>query len=122
MYLVGKAHPNKDRALSTLRQLTEQNRRLVTSTEVFQEICHRYVALGKREAILPCFEALSAVVDEVFPIDMETIKHAHLILLAQPKLSARDAIHVASMKCHGVEVLLSFDTDFDQVPGIQRVS
>ena len=44
------------------------------------------------------------------------------ILLASPTLSARDAIHVAVMRQHGVEEILSFDRAFDDVRDIRRIA
>jgi predicted nucleic acid-binding protein len=35
-------------------------------------------------------------------------------------LSARDALHAAVMKNHGIEVIATFDKDFDAVAGIRR--
>ncbi len=39
-----------------------------------------------------------------------------------PRLSTRDALHVAVMTAEGVERILSFDAGFDTVAGIQRLS
>jgi predicted nucleic acid-binding protein len=35
-------------------------------------------------------------------------------------LSARDAIHVAVMRQHGIDDILTFDTGFDIVTGLRR--
>jgi predicted nucleic acid-binding protein len=36
-------------------------------------------------------------------------------------LTARDAIHLAVMREHGIEVILSFDRHFDGLPGVSRL-
>jgi hypothetical protein len=41
----------------------------VTDAEVLQEIMHRYVAIDRRDAIQPAFDALFGVVDEVLSVD-----------------------------------------------------
>jgi hypothetical protein len=41
--------------------LRPAGRRLVTDAEVSQEICHRYVAINRREAIQPAFDAILGV-------------------------------------------------------------
>ena len=46
--------------------------RLVTNAEVLQEICHRYVAINKREAIQPAFDAILGVVDDVLAMSVLT--------------------------------------------------
>ena len=37
-------------------------------------------------------------------------------------LSAREPVHLAVMEQHGVERILSFDSGFDDFPGITRLS
>jgi predicted nucleic acid-binding protein len=121
MYLVGAPHPNKEGALRLLERCISERRRLVTDVEVLQEILHRYTAIRRREAIQPAFSALLDVVDEVLDVRLPQVQRAKEIVLAQPGLSARDALHVSVMESHGVERILTFDAGFDQVPGIARV-
>ena len=122
MYLVGADHPHKGDARRLLERLAHERHRLVTDAEVFQEILHRYTAIGRRDAVHPAFEALLKVVDEVLPIRRQEILRARDALLATPRLSARDAIHVAVMEENGITRVLSFDRGFDGLPGIQRLS
>ena len=122
MYLVGAPHPHKADAQRLLEQSISQGERLVTDAEVLQEILHRYVALDRRDAIQPAFDAVLGVVDEVLPITRQDAERARTIVLGSPRLSARDAIHVAVMEHHGVARILSFDSAFDRVPGITRLS
>ncbi|MDE2906525.1 MAG: type II toxin-antitoxin system VapC family toxin, partial [Acidobacteriota bacterium] len=92
MYLVGAAHPHKADAQRLLERLAIDNRRLVSDVEVLQEILHRYVAIDRRDAIQPAFDALLGVVDQVLPITVETLHSARDIVLGSPALSARDAL------------------------------
>lgn len=47
----------------------------------------------------------------------------YLVGAAHPsKTSARDALHVAIMRRHGIESILTFDRGFDQIPDLRRVS
>lgn len=122
MYLIGADHPHKTDAQRALERLVSARERLVTDAEVLQEILHRYVAIDRRAAIQPAFDALLGVVDEVFAVDAQTVKRAKAIVLARERLSARDALHVAVMERQGVTRILSFDGGFDGVPGIERLS
>lgn len=122
MYLVGAAHPHKLDAERALERLVSARERLVTDAEVLQEILHRYVAINRRAAIQPAFDALLGVVDEVFPVDTEVVERTKSIVLARAKLSARDALHVAVMELHGITKILSFDSGFDGLPGIERLT
>jgi len=121
MYLVGAAHPHKSDAQRLLEKLVSERHRLVTDAEVLQEILHRYVAIDRRDAIQPAFDALLGVVDQVLPIDGMVAERAKQIVLGNRHLSARDAIHLAIMERHGIEQILTFDSGFDRVPGIQRL-
>jgi uncharacterized protein len=120
MYLVGAAHPNKENARHLLERAIVEGERLTTDAEVLQEILHRYVAIDRRDAIGPAFEALLGVVDVVLPVELSDVQRARG-LLGTPSLQARDAIHVAIMQRHGIDRVLSFDRAFDHVPGLTRL-
>jgi len=121
MYLVGAAHPNKEVARRRIEELIVAGEGLVTDAEVLQEIMHRYVAIGRREAIEPAFDALLSIVDSVLHVELEDVQRAR-DLLATPSLQARDAIHIAIMQRHRIAKALTFDRAFDGVPGIARVA
>ena len=122
MYLVGAAHPSKTATQRLLERAIAEGERLVTDAEVLQEILHRYVAIARRDAIQPAFDALLGVVDEVFAIEQVDVERAKDILAGNAALSARDALHVAVMQRRGVSRILTFDTDFDLVPGLSRLA
>ena len=120
MYLVGAEHPHKVDARRLLERAVAEKRRLITDAEVLQEILHRFVAIDRRDAIQPCFEVLLEVVDEVLPVDLEIVEGARDIVIGHPDLTARDAVHLAIMRVHGIEQILTFDRHFDGLPGITR--
>lgn len=121
MYLVGAPHPLKADAQRLLERCIAERERLVTDAEVLQEILHRYVAIGRLDAIQPAFDAVLGLVDEVFPIDLAAVERARTIVFGSRRLSARDALHVAVMEGQGVRRIMSFDAGFDGVPGIERL-
>lgn len=122
MYLVGAPHPHKVDAQRLLEKLVSDRQKLVTDAEVLQEIMHRYVAIDRRDAIQAAFDALLGIVDEVIAVDRAAAERAKEIILGNRRLSARDALHVAVMEQHGVERILSFDSGFDDIPGVVRLS
>lgn len=121
MYLVGAPHPHKADARRLLEQAVAAGERLVTDAEVLQEILHRYVAIGRRDAIQPAFDALLGVVDEVFDVTLPDVERAKTVVLGLPDLSARDAVHLAVMQRCGTRCIISFDAGFDSVPGVSRL-
>jgi hypothetical protein len=122
MYLVGAPHPHKSEAQRCLEQLVNERQRLVTDAEVLQEILHRYVAIKRRDAIQPAFDALLGVVDQVLDVTRAAAERAKDIVLGNRRLSAREAIHLAVMEQHGIDRILSFDSGFDSFPGVVRLS
>lgn len=121
MYLIGAAHPHKAEAQVILERLVAAGKRLVTDAEVLQEILHRYTAIDRREAIGPAFGVLLDIVDDVFPIEKADVLRAGEIAQTPASLSARDAVHIAIMERRGIRSLLSFDSDFDRWPGLNRI-
>jgi uncharacterized protein len=122
MYLVGAAHPHKLDAQRLLESALSAGERLVTDAEVLQEICHRYVAINRREAIQPAFDAILGVVDDVLPIARADVETAKDTVLRYQSLSARDALHLAVMARRDIMQLMSFDRGFDTYPGITRLA
>lgn len=122
MYLVGAPHPHKADAQRLLEKLITDRQRLVTDAEVLQEILHRYVAIDRRDAIQPAFDALLGVVDQVLAVEGTVVQRAKQIVLGYRQLSARDAVHLSVMEQNGIERILSFDSGFDAFPGITRLS
>jgi len=121
MYIIGRDHPLKDPARRALERAATRRERLVTDAEVYQEVLHRYPSIGRRDAIAPAFDLLDRVIDEVLPVDGPAVHRARDLLMSHPSLDARDAIHAAVMELHDVHRIMTFDTGFDDLPGIERV-
>jgi len=122
MYMVGGPHVHKSDAQRLLEKFISERQSLVTDAEILQEILHRFGAIQRRDAIQPAFNALLGVVDEVLPVDRVAVERAKEIVLGYSGLSARDAVHLAVMEYHGIDRILSFDSGFDQFPGVTRLS
>ncbi len=122
MYLVGAPHAHKSDARRLLEKVVSERQSLVTDAEVLQEILHRYVAIDRRDAIQPAFDALIGIVDQVLAVDRPIAERAKQIVLGYRQLSARDAVHIAVMEHHGIERIMTFDSGFDGFPGITRLS
>jgi predicted nucleic acid-binding protein len=121
MYLVGESHPHKIDAQRMLERAVAATERLVTDTEVLQEILHRYTAIDRRDAIQPAYSVVLAIVDEVLPIELADVERAKDIVLETRGLSSRDAIHLSIMHRHGISTIMTFDRGFSGQPGIDVV-
>lgn len=113
---------SQSRRTTVTRKLISDRHRLVTDAEVLQEILHRYVAINRREAIQPAFDALLGIADQVLPVDAAAAGRAKEIVMGHRQIPARDALHLAIMEHHGIEQILSFDAGFDEFPGVERLS
>lgn len=119
MYLVGAEHPNRPRAEALLDSLVMAGTKLVTDAEVFQEILHRYAAIKRPAALVDAYTLMSELVDEVYAIRREDVDAAMALVL--DGVGARDAIHVATMRAHGVSRIASFDQGFDRFGDLTRL-
>jgi predicted nucleic acid-binding protein len=122
MYLVGAPHPNKEAARRALEEAVASGESLCTNAEVLQEILHRYTAVNRRNEMDAAFDALLAIVDVVYPVERADVERARRLLRTTPRLSARDALHVAVMQARDVGRILTFDRGFDGIPGIVRLA
>ncbi len=121
MYLVGRPHPRKLDAQLTLERLAGERRRLVTSSEVFQELLYRYASAERYDRIESSFEVLRDIIDEVLAVEQADVFAAKDLVHAHHRLSARDALHAATMRRRRITEILSFDSGFDEVAGIKRL-
>lgn len=121
MYLIGAPHPHKQDAQRLLETAIAENEKLVTDAAVLQEILHRYTAINRRDAIQPAFDAVHGLVDEIFSIEVADVERSKAIVLERARLSARDALHAAVMERRRITRVMSFDSGFDALPGIERL-
>jgi predicted nucleic acid-binding protein len=121
MYVIGGAHPLRDPARRLLEEAVAANEPMCTDAEVLQEILHRFAAIRRHDDIDHAFDLLTTTVDVIYPIEVVDVERARRIVVGAPRLSARDAIHVAVMQGRDVGQVMSFDQAFDIVPGIERL-
>ena len=57
----------------------------------------------------------------MLPVEEADVLAAKDLVHTHPKLSARDAVHVAVMRRREITEILSFDRGFDAVAGITRL-
>jgi predicted nucleic acid-binding protein len=121
MYAAGTAHALKEPCQRALTRAVENGVELVTDAEVLQEILHRYFSLARPAAARTVYQIAVRVCGVVLPIRERDTTRALELLEEHPRLSPRDAIHVATMEHRELTFLLSTDADFDGLPQIERV-
>ncbi len=71
--------------------------------------------------VQPAFDAILGVVDEMLAVELSDAEAAKDLVLRYGSLSARDAIHLAIMRRHEIERIMTFNRGFDTHSGIERV-
>ncbi len=121
MYAAGQQHPLREPCRSSLRAAVKLGLKLVTDAEVIQEILHRYFSLHRPDTARTVYASAVGLCEEVFPVYEKHTRRALELLLDHTRLSARDALHVATMEGQGIRLLLSTDGDFDGLQQVERI-
>ena len=94
---------------------------LATNAEVLQEILHHYFSRGRPRLARSVHRAALEFCDEIIPVTEHHTTRALALLLEHERLPARDAFHIATMEDRGIRSILSADSDFDAVAGVDRI-
>jgi predicted nucleic acid-binding protein len=86
-----------------------------TSTEVLQEILHRYSAIGRLDLARSVYDLFVQVVHEIFDVTLSDTDLARDLLTTTGGLSARNAVHAAVTLNRGVTSIATFDRGFEKV-------
>ena len=121
MYLAGNDATRRNRCRSTLHAAVATRATLTTSAEVLQEILHRYFSINRPESARTVYRAATRICAEILPITEQHTARALELLARHPRLSARDAVHAATMEARGIRRILSTDRDFDALEVVERI-
>jgi predicted nucleic acid-binding protein len=119
MYAAGCEHPNRQPSQKILEKISKQQIFGVTSTEVFQEILHRYQSINLMNSGIKIFEEFSSIVDEVLQINFKIMENAKNILSGNPGILTRDAIHTATIEYYNIDYIATFDKHFEHFKNIR---
>lgn len=121
MYAGGAEHAHKQPCVNYLERVARGEVDAVIDAEVLQEILHRYRAIGRWEDGRRVYDLARRIVPIVLPIGSEAVDSARALMDRYGRLPARDAVHAAVARAHDIREICSYDGDFDQVEGIERV-
>jgi hypothetical protein len=121
MYVAGADHPLRQPARRFLERVRAGKVGACTSTEVLQEILHRYSSLGRLDLAGAVYDLFVDICPVVLPVTLADTDRAREILCGSAAVSARDCVHAAVMFHHGVESIATFDQGFDRIEGIRRM-
>ena len=109
IYAVGRTHPLKKEAQGFFLEAKKEEKMLVTSAEVLQELLHVYIPVGRIETLDSALKLATWGVDRIFPLNADAVMHARHLTDKHPGLTARDLIHLAVCQLHRVKALKTFD-------------
>ncbi len=122
MYVADAAHPNREPARRFLERVRHGRVSACASTEVLQEILYRCTSLERTDLAREVYDLFVAVCPVILDVTLADTDAARDLLLTVPGISARDAVHAAVMRNHGIGGIATFDKGFDRIPGVRRIS
>jgi predicted nucleic acid-binding protein len=121
MYAVGAEHAYRSPCLDALDRIIRESLQAVVSSEVHQEILHRYLSMGLPDKAREVSIKLETVIPTTLPVTLADIRRVRQLAERYPELRARDLIHAAVMLENGLTHILSTDRHFDRLTGIERI-
>jgi uncharacterized protein len=123
MYAAGSESPQKKPSLDYLSKVIAAGSAALafTSSEVLQEILHRYRSIGKAAQADTLVSYIIQLGITILPVTKEDIFIAQRILSQHKKLPTRDGVHAAVVIRNNLKKIVSYDSDFDLIDEITRI-
>jgi len=109
MYAVGREHPLRAEAQAFFEESLVSNVPLVTSAEVLQELLHAYLRAGRLGTLDAALSLARGRILTVWPVEVEDMDLARLLVGRHSGLGARDLLHVACCTRRNVTRVRTFD-------------
>lgn len=121
LYAAGREHRLREPCRRILRKVEDASLPSNTSAEVVQELLFVLWRRGLAERGAELARSVLTLFPEALPMTASTVGEACDLLERYPSLTPRDAVHVATMRRHGLETIVSADAHFDVVEEIRRI-
>ena len=122
MYATGGDHPHKAPSIRFLSQVAEGAVDAAIDAELLQEVLHRYTSLNRGSDGYHVYARARILFPEVLPVTAAVMDAAKDLIGRITPLTARDAVHAAVCQVYELDGICSYDTDFDRIPGIHRIT
>jgi uncharacterized protein len=122
LYAIGGEGPHREPCRAVLAAVGRGALGGVTNSEVLQEILHVRARRVTLKDATSAARSAASIVAEVVPVTAGDVLDACALLDSHPGLSARDALHVATMQNSQISLLVSVDRDFDSLKTLKRLN
>lgn len=123
MYAAGQDHRYREACVWVMTEVTERRIEVAVDTEIIQEILYRYGALQRWKVAVTLATSVLDLVPLVYAVTVDDARVAVSLFeeYAPQGVKARDVLHVAVMRRHGLARIISADRHFDAIEGIERL-
>ena len=122
LYAAGGDHPLREPCRSIVERAARGRLPATTSSEVVQELIFVLARRGMLRQGVALARDVLALLPDLLPVGHREMAGACDLLERFPALPPRDAVHAATMACHGLDTVVSADPHFDQVSGLRRLA
>ncbi len=121
MYAAGGDHPLRVPCGRILAMINRGELDAVTSTEVVQEIAHRFLSMRRPDMAVRLANDVLDLFAPVLPVTHALMRRLPALIVQYPSLASRDLVHVATCIHEGITQIISPDRAFDRVAGLRRI-
>lgn len=123
MYAAGVEHPYREACIWVMTEVAEGNLPAAIDTEIVQEVLYRYGALRRWQIAVEMATHLLDLIPEVYSVTTADFRQTIDLFsqYAAEGVTPRDLIHAAVMQNRGLTTIITTDSHFDQIEGIQRM-
>ncbi len=123
MYAAGTEHELKVPSTWIMEEVVEGRLNACIDTEIIQEVLYRYGAIHQWNVGARIARNLLDIIPTIYSVTPDdSYNTIELFGTIGPKgIPARDCIHAAVMKTHGITKILSTDKHFDSIEDVIRL-
>ncbi len=122
MYAGSGDHPMRGPCARIMDAIDSGQLEAVISTEVVQEILHRYLSIRQLDVGVAMANVALNLFAPVLPITHALMRRVPDLAQRYPGLAARDLVHIATCIHEGITEIISPDRGFDQVTELRRIA
>ena len=121
IYSVGRDHPLRWNCASAIKRIRDQEIRAILNTEIIQEILYRCQSIKELQLGIRLAKEAMALSSKILPVTDRDLALAIELLESRPQIDTRDAFHASTMINNDIKEIISTDSHFDLIPGINRI-